>query len=79
MAETVTYLDFGTPRIHLAQSNGGLGSNLPRCGWRAIQKPTDHLPARFRDRPGLYPAEMCKRCLATLTQPISDHKSGEGR
>jgi hypothetical protein len=62
----VTYLDFGTERLHLAKANGGLGINLARCGINAIREPTDELPARFKDRPGLFPAEMCKRCLRAL-------------
>jgi len=59
----VTYLDFGTKHLHLARSFQGLEADVAQCGLGAARRIDTGRPARFKDRPGLFPAEMCKRCL----------------
>jgi hypothetical protein len=62
VAETVTYLDFGTAHVHLAAPDGGTPPAVALCGMGASRYIDDPRPGSFDDRPGLYPAEMCKRC-----------------
>lgn len=66
MGETVTYLDFGTPKIHIAWSEF---SKVARCGVRSGPS----LLARFTDQPGAYAAEMCQTCLKASST------TGEGK
>lgn len=74
MSEEVTYLDFGTKHLHLAQDNVGPGIQIARCGMGPGPRVTDDLPARFKDRPGLFEDEMCERCRRSLLAAVSGSK-----
>lgn len=64
----VTYLDFGTKHLHLARSFQGIEADVAKCGLGLALRTDAARPARFKDRPGLFPGEMCKRCLASTQQ-----------
>lgn len=65
--KVVTYLDFGTAHVHLARRDGTQPPAIALCGLGAALPVDAPCPGSFDDRPGLYPAELCKRCKKLAT------------
>lgn len=64
----VTYLDFGSKHIHIAKAHQGINADIAHCGMGAAYRADHERPGRFKDRPGLFSGEMCKRCAAAALQ-----------